>query len=106
MGGIVIVEEVLILRPHIATLEKATVLKRYMAEWTTLDDGAILLIENHCSICAAARICQGFCRSELDLFGAVLGKGVMIKRVDHIVSGARRCAYRIIASKIEEVVHV
>jgi len=51
---------------------------------------------------------EGACEdhSELNLFGAILGKGVMIERVDHIVSGARRCDYRIEASKIEEVVHV
>jgi radical SAM protein with 4Fe4S-binding SPASM domain len=67
----------------------------YMAQSQTLGEGAFLLVENHCPICAAARACQGFCRSELRLFAAVLGQGARIERSEHILSGARRCAYRI-----------
>ncbi len=66
----------------------------YMAE-VKRDQGAFLFIENHCPICAAATACQGFCSTELDLFRAVLGEGVSIERVTHIVSGDRRCAYRV-----------
>lgn len=66
----------------------------YMAEWRAEGD-AFLLIENHCPICAAATICHGLCQTELELFGAVLGQGVQVSRVDHIIAGARRCAYRI-----------
>lgn len=69
----------------------------YMAEYKKEDDG-YLLIENHCPICAAATVCQGFCQSELNTFKTVLGKGVSIKRIDHILAGARRCAYRITGS--------
>jgi predicted ArsR family transcriptional regulator len=73
----------------------------YMAEIRKGADGSLLLIEHHCPICAAATACQGFCRSELDLFRTVLGPGARIERVQHLVSGAglgtgeRRCAYRI-----------
>jgi predicted ArsR family transcriptional regulator len=67
----------------------------YMAEWRT-DGAGFLLLENHCPICAAATACQGFCRSELDVFRAVLGPDVMVERTDHILAGARRCAYRIV----------
>ncbi|MFO0994674.1 MAG: metalloregulator ArsR/SmtB family transcription factor [Hyphomicrobiales bacterium] len=67
----------------------------YMAEAQSLTDGALLLIENHCPICAAARACQGFCRSELRLFAAALGPNARIERSEHLLSGARRCAYRI-----------
>ncbi|MGH2578525.1 MAG: MarR family transcriptional regulator, partial [Actinomycetota bacterium] len=42
-----------------------------------------------------ARACQGFCRSELEVFRDVLGPGVEVERVEHILAGARRCAYRI-----------
>ena len=66
----------------------------YMAEYEKDEDG-FLLIENHCPICAAATECQNFCVSELKTFRTVLGENVMIKRVDHILSGSRRCAYRI-----------
>lgn len=66
----------------------------YMAEYSKNDEG-YLLVENHCPICAAATICQGFCSSELNTFRAVLGKQVIINRVNHIISGDRRCAYQI-----------
>jgi len=67
----------------------------YMAEVTAAPDGSFLLSENHCPICVAARACQGLCRSELALFRAVLGPGVEVERSEHILAGARRCAYRI-----------
>jgi predicted ArsR family transcriptional regulator len=67
----------------------------YMAEVQAEPDGSWLLAENHCPICAAARSCQGFCRSELAVFRTVLGDGLAVERVDHLLAGARRCAYRI-----------
>ena len=67
----------------------------YMAEVKRDADGSFLLVENHCPICAAATACQGFCSTELDLFRAVLGPGVGVERAEHIVSGDRRCAYRV-----------
>ena len=67
----------------------------YMAEWSAAEDGSFLLVENHCPICAAATLCQGFCRSELALFRATLGADHEVTREEHIVAGARRCAYRI-----------
>lgn len=66
----------------------------YMAEARS-EDGQMLLVENHCPICIAATRCQNFCRSELEVFETVLGPGVVVERIEHIVSGARRCAYRI-----------
>lgn len=66
----------------------------YMAEYEKDGEG-YLLVENHCPICAAATECQNFCLSELNTFRTVLGENVMIERVDHILSGSRRCAYRI-----------
>jgi predicted ArsR family transcriptional regulator len=67
----------------------------YMAEVTTATDNGFVLSENHCPICVAARACQGLCRSELALFRTVLGPEVEVERVEHILAGARRCAYRI-----------
>jgi len=67
----------------------------YMAECTRMPDGSMLLVENHCPICAAAATCQGLCREELSLFRAVLGDKARVERTDHILAGARRCAYRI-----------
>ncbi|ANH66783.1 metalloregulator ArsR/SmtB family transcription factor [Mitsuaria sp. 7] len=56
-----------------------------------------LLVEDHCPICAAAQSCQGFCRSELALFERCLGPGLTVERTEHLLAGARRCAYRISA---------
>jgi predicted ArsR family transcriptional regulator len=67
----------------------------YMAEARRLPNGEMLLIENHCPICVAAKACQGFCRSELTLFRDVLGSDVKVEREEHILTGARRCAYRL-----------
>jgi predicted ArsR family transcriptional regulator len=67
----------------------------YLAESKSEKDGSFLLVENHCPICAAARTCQGFCRSELDIFRALM-PGCAVERVDHLLAGARRCAYRIV----------
>jgi len=58
------------------------------------ESGGWLFVENHCPICAAAKLCAGLCREELALFQRVLGD-VRIERVSHIVAGAGRCAYRI-----------
>jgi predicted ArsR family transcriptional regulator len=67
----------------------------YMAEVRDEGEGSYLLVENHCPICAAANACQGFCTTELELFRSILGPGVKVERVEHIVSGDKRCAYRI-----------
>ncbi|XKM39754.1 helix-turn-helix transcriptional regulator [Rhizobium ruizarguesonis] len=65
----------------------------YMADHWRQADGAFMLVENHCPICAAATACAGFCRSELETFRTVLG--AKVERSEHILAGARRCAYRI-----------
>ena len=56
-----------------------------------------LLIEDHCPICAAAAACQGLCRSELQIFARCLGQGVRVERIEHVLAGGRRCAYRVSA---------
>ncbi len=65
----------------------------YMADAEKQEDGSWLFVENHCPICAAADACQGFCRAELQVFRAVLGPDVSVNRTEHILAGARRCAY-------------
>lgn len=68
----------------------------YMAELQP-DGAGWLLLENHCPICAAARRCQGLCRSELALFERVLGPAAAVERVEHaLADGGRRCVYRIV----------
>jgi predicted ArsR family transcriptional regulator len=83
------------LREKLTALAEIRSREGYMAKVTDEGSGSFLFIENHCPICAAAAACQGLCRSELAVFRAVLGSGVTIERTDHILAGARRCAYRI-----------
>jgi len=52
------------------------------------------LVQNHCSVGKAARLCSKLCGSELSLFQAALGEQVR-ERVEHILSGDRRCTYSI-----------
>jgi predicted ArsR family transcriptional regulator len=82
------------LRARVARLARLRSREGYMAEWRA-EAGCFLLLENHCPICAAATACQGFCRAELEVFRAVLGPGVTVERIEHVLAGARRCAYRI-----------
>ncbi len=65
----------------------------YMARVSATGDGSFLFIEDHCPICAAAAACQGLCAVELAVFRDTLGPGWHIERVDHLLAGARRCAY-------------
>ncbi|HKI73098.1 MAG TPA: ArsR family transcriptional regulator [Pseudomonadales bacterium] len=67
----------------------------YMAECRAHDDSSWLLIEHHCPICIAARACQGFCSSELDVFAALFEGVAQVTREDHLLHGGRRCTYRI-----------
>lgn len=83
------------LRDKVAALADIRSAEGYMADWQEQADGSLLLVENHCPICAAATACQGFCRAELEVFRAVLGAGTEVVRQEHIVSGARRCSYSI-----------
>jgi predicted ArsR family transcriptional regulator len=86
------------LRQKLASLAKVRSREGYMASIVQDGDGSFLFVENHCPICAAAAACRGLCRSELAIFRAVLGADVSVERVDHILAGARRCAYRISSS--------
>ncbi|MFS8054409.1 MarR family transcriptional regulator [Rhizobium sp. BR 317] len=78
---------------RVATLDAIRTREGYMADHWQEEDGSLVLVENHCPICAAATVCAGFCRSELETFRATLGADV--EREEHILLGARRCAYRI-----------
>lgn len=66
----------------------------YMAELEQ-DEHGFILIENHCPICKAATHCPSLCQSELNVFQTLLGSETSIERTEHIISGQRRCIYRI-----------
>jgi predicted ArsR family transcriptional regulator len=83
------------LHQKLAALAEIRSREGYMASVAEETRERFLFVENHCPICAAAAACQGLCRSELAIFRAVLGTDVTVERIDHILAGARRCAYRI-----------
>ena len=83
------------LAAKLAALAEIRSREGYMASCTEEAEGTFLFVEDHCPICAAAASCQALCRSELSIFRRVLGDGVAVERVDHVLAGSRRCAYRI-----------
>lgn len=87
------------LEARVRRLAEIRTAEGYMADCTPDPGGGFLLVENHCPICAAAAACQGFCRAELQVFQDTLGPDAVVERTDHILAGARRCAYRITSSQ-------
>ena len=87
------------LAKRVAALSELRRNEGYMADWSQEPDGSFLLVENHCPICAAATLCQGFCRDELELFRDVIGPDAEVERSEHLLAEARRCAYRISEKK-------
>ncbi|TDR18463.1 helix-turn-helix transcriptional regulator [Marinicella litoralis] len=90
----------LVLGQHNNLLDKLQALAQLRSEEGYManikqQDGDYWLLENHCSICAAASQCLKFCRSELHLFESLLVNQASISREEHIMEGARRCAYKI-----------
>jgi len=83
------------LEDRVRTVARLRTEEGYMAEFEEEPDGSFLLIENHCPICVAAKTCQGFCRSELELFRAAFGGGTSVMRQEHLLSDGRRCVYRV-----------
>jgi predicted ArsR family transcriptional regulator len=83
------------LKERLLQLARVRTEEGYMAEVRPDGKGGFLFIENHCPICAAATVCQGFCTTELDLFRAVLGPDASVERTEHVVSGDRRCVYSV-----------
>jgi len=79
---------------RVKRLAKARSDEGYMAE-AKKDGRDWLLIENHCPICSAAKACTGLCAGELKVFSDVIGKDAKVTREEHILAGARRCAYRV-----------
>jgi predicted ArsR family transcriptional regulator len=87
------------LKGKLDQLAKIRSAEGYMAEVRRdAATGDWLFVENHCPICAAARLCAGLCREELALFNRVLGKDIKVERLSHILTGANRCAYRVTAT--------
>lgn len=78
---------------RVAVLARIRREEGYMAEWRRRRDGTFELVENHCAISKAARICTKLCGDELQLFRSVLGEDVSVERTEHILSGDRCCTF-------------
>jgi predicted ArsR family transcriptional regulator len=83
------------LERRVAALARIRAAEGYMAVSSRDPDGGFRLVEDHCPIRAAATSCLGLCAGELRLFEQVLGPGVAVERVEHVLAGGSRCAYRI-----------
>ena len=82
------------LADRLAALTAQRTREGYMADFRQEEDGSWLLWESHCPICAAARACRGFCRSELALFRRLLAPAE-VEREQYLLEGDHRCLYRI-----------
>jgi predicted ArsR family transcriptional regulator len=64
----------------------------YLASWEANDDGTFLIIEHNCAIWAVATRYGQACSSEIEFIQSVLDDA-RVERTQHMVEGARRCAY-------------
>ncbi len=83
------------LKKRVEALSRQRSAEGYMAEVVGEGKDGYLLIEHHCPICEAARCCTGLCGAELDVFQQTLGPDTTVERVEHLLTGDQRCAYRI-----------
>ncbi len=66
----------------------------YLATSEKVVPGVYRIVEHNCAIWAVAKRYGQACTSELDFIRAVL-PGAEVERVQHMVAGARHCAYEI-----------
>jgi predicted ArsR family transcriptional regulator len=83
------------IREKLEKLRSIRMNEGYFAEIQDQADGSYLFVQNHCPISKAAAACTGLCQSELCLFRTVLGNNVDIERVEYLLSGGRRCVYKV-----------
>ena len=88
------------LRSHGNLAGKVTELTRildedgYMATSQTIDPNGYLIVEHNCAIWAVAQKYGQACSSEIDFIRAVLPEA-QVERVQHMIAGAKHCAYEI-----------
>ena len=64
----------------------------YLASWEANADGSFLIVEHNCAIWAVASRYGQACSSEIEFIQTVLDDA-RVERIQHMVEGARRCAY-------------
>jgi predicted ArsR family transcriptional regulator len=68
----------------------------YLASYEKVGEGTYRIVEHNCAIWAVAQRYGQACTSELDFIRTVL-EGADVERVQHMIAGARRCAYEVTA---------
>lgn len=66
----------------------------YLASYEQMSPGVYRIVEHNCAIWAVAQRYGQACTSEIDFIRAVL-PGAAVERVEHMVAGAKRCAYEV-----------
>jgi DeoR family transcriptional regulator, suf operon transcriptional repressor len=66
----------------------------YLASWEKMGPGVYRIVEHNCAIWAVAERYGQACTSELEFIRTVLD-GAEVERVQHMIAGARRCAYEV-----------
>ncbi|PCI63066.1 MAG: MarR family transcriptional regulator [Kordiimonadales bacterium] len=83
------------LKDKLAALAHERSSEGYMADVAENEAGELLFIENHCPICEAAKACSGLCSKELSVFQDLFNEIAEVERSEHMIAGARRCAYKV-----------
>jgi DeoR family suf operon transcriptional repressor len=66
----------------------------YLASHEKVGTGVYRIVEHNCAIWAVAERYGQACTSELEFIRAVL-PGATVERVQHMIAGAKRCAYEV-----------
>jgi DeoR family suf operon transcriptional repressor len=66
----------------------------YIATSENVSPGVWRIVEHNCAIWAVAQKYGQACTSELEFIRAVL-PGTTVERVQHMIAGAKRCAYEV-----------
>jgi predicted ArsR family transcriptional regulator len=82
------------LRSKVAELTRILDEDGYLASWEQVEPGVFRIVEHNCAIWAVAERYGQACTSELEFIRTVLD-GADVERVQHMVAGARRCAYEV-----------
>jgi DeoR family transcriptional regulator, suf operon transcriptional repressor len=82
------------LRSKVAELTRILDEDGYLASFEQVEPGTFRIVEHNCAIWAVAERYGQACTSELEFIRTVLD-GATVERVQHMVAGARRCAYEV-----------
>jgi DeoR family suf operon transcriptional repressor len=82
------------LRAKVAELTRILDEDGYLASFETVSPNVYRIVEHNCAIWAVAQRYGQACTSELEFIRAALD-GADVERVQHMIAGARRCAYEV-----------